>query len=261
MRLNIINTVDIDNNGISRKTKELLAAELENDNDIILTDENPDVVHVIGAWNANAAKTANDAIKRFISLVYTPLGSLSPWYNPASSHVKLASKASATVASGSMEQELLSGHDIKNLHLVPNAVTTTTTTAQEMASSYKTIYKEAMERTDVTLWNEVNRRIGLLKEKDEAIQEICKNILYAQYLYQRRNLPQTFLDKLSALMTASNYNEDTMAEVLKLIKLDVFTQHLEYVMMEKSGLTEGFMPIIYKKDKVSEKMLDLVTNY
>lgn len=62
-------------------------------------------------------------------------------------------------------------------------------------------------------------------------------------------------------MTASNYNEDTMAEVLKLIKLDVFTQHLEYVMMEKSGLTEGFMPIIYKKDKVSEKMLDLVTNY
>lgn len=261
MRLRILNTPDIDNNGISQKTKETLVAELAKDDSIILTDENPDVVHIIGAWNASSASVANDAIKRFIALVYTPLGTLSPWYKPASSHVRLSAKATATVASGTMEQKLLGERDNTNLHLILNAITTATTTAEEMASGYKAVYREATEKNDVTLWNEVNRRIGLLKEKDGAIQEICKNILYAQYLYRRRNIPHKFLGKLSTLMTGSNYNEDTMTEVLRLIKLDTFTQRLEYVMLEKSGLTEGFMPIIYKKDKVSEQMLDLVTDY
>ncbi len=261
MRLRILNTPDIDNNGISQKTKETLVAELKKDDSIILTDENPDVVHIIGPWNASSASVANDAIKRFIALVYTPLGTLSPWYKPASSHVRLSAKASATVASGTMEQKLLGERDNTNLHLILNAVTTATTTAEEMASGYKAVYREATEKNDVTLWNEVNRRVGMLKEKDGAIQEICKNILYAQYLYRRRNIPHKFLDKLSTLMTGSNYNEDTMTEVLRLIKLDTFTQRLEYVMLEKSGLTEGFMPIIYRKDKVSERMLDLVTDY
>lgn len=261
MRLKIVNTPDIDNNGISQKTKDMLVAAFAQDDSIVLTDENPDVLHVIGAWNASSAKTAADAVKRFVALVHTPLGSLSPWYRPTASYMKLSSRATATVASGRMEHELLSGQEMCNLCLVLNAVTTATTTPAEMASGYRETYREATEKNDVTLWNEVNRRIGLLKEKDTAIQEICKNILYAQYLYRRRNIPHKFLDKLSTLMTDSNYNEDTMTEVLRLIKLDVFAQHLEYVMMEKSGLTEGFMPIIYKKDKVSEKMLDLVTEY
>ena len=261
MRLKIISTVDTDNNAIFRKTKDALVAELEKDDSIILTDENPDIVHIIGAWNASSVKTANDAIKRYIALVYTPLGSLSPWYKPASSHVKLATKATATVASGAMEQELLSGQEKNNLHLILNAVTTATTTPEEMADGYKAIYKDAIETTDITLWNEVDRRIKMVNEQDKCILEICRNLLYAKYLYQRRNIPHKFLDKLVALMTDSNYNEDTMVEILKFIRLDVFTQHLEYVMMEKSGLTEGFMPIIYKQDKVSDKMLDLVTDY
>ncbi len=261
MRLRILNTPDIDNNGISQKTKEMLVAELTKDDSIIMTDENPDVVHIIGAWNASSASVASDAMKRFIALVYTPLGTLSPWYKPTSSYVRLSAKATAVVASGRMEQELLSEHDKNNLHVIPNAVTTATTTAEDMAFGYKAVYREAMEKNDVTLWNEVNHRIGLLKEKDGAIQEICKNLLYAQYLYHRKNIPHKFLNKLSALMTDSNYNEDTMTEVLRLIKLDTFTRHLEYVMMEKSELTEGFMPIIYRKDKVSERMLDLVTDY
>ncbi len=130
-----------------------------------------------------------------------------------------------------------------------------------MATQYKEVYKEAYEKTDANLWEEVNKRIEMLKETDASILEISRNLLYAQYLYQRGNIPQKFLDTLTALMTASNYNEDTMTEVLKLIQLDVFTQHLEYVMMEKSGLTEGFMPIIFKKDNTSVKMLDIVTDY
>ncbi len=261
MRLRIISNTDIDGNNLYLKTKEMLTDEIGKDNGFILTDENPDVVHIIGAWDSHAIKIANDAIKRHIALVYTPDGALSPWYKPTSSHVKLSFKASATISSGTMEQELLSGQDNRKLHLILNAVTTATTTAEEMATQYKEVYKKAFDDTDEALWEEVNKRIGMLKEKDESILEISHNLLYAQYLSIRGNIPQKFLDKLSALMTTSNYDEDTMTEVLKLINIDVFTQHLEYVMMEKSGLTEGFMPIIYKKDSTSEKMLDIVTNY
>ncbi len=261
MRLRIIDTTDIDGSSLYLKTKETLLSEMSKDDKYILTDENPDVVHVIGAWDSKSVKIASDAIKRHIALVYTPAGSLSPWYKPISAHVKLSFKASATIASGAMEQELLSGQDSRNLHLILNAVTTATTTAEEMATQYKEVYKEAYEKTDAKLWEEVNKRIEMLKETDASILEISRNLLYAQYLYQRGNIPQKFLDTLTALMTASNYNEDTMTEVLKLIQLDVFTQHLEYVMMEKSGLTEGFMPIIFKKDNTSVKMLDIVTDY
>lgn len=261
MRLKILSTVDIDRNDLSVKTKDMLAAELEKDSSVILTDENPDVVHIIGAWDSESMKIAHDSIKKYIALVYTPLGSLSPWYKPASSFVKLSSKVTATVSSGVMEHELLSGQEKRNLHLILNAVTTATTSAEEMASAYKIVYKEAIEKTDKALWAEVDRKIDMLSEKDEAILKICRNLLYAQYLYNRKNIPNKFINSLSALMTESNYNEDNMIEMLKLINLNVFTQHLEYVMMQKSTLTEGFMPIIYKKDKVSETMLELVTDY
>lgn len=261
MRLRILSNTDIDGNGLYLKTKETLVSEIGKDDGFILTDENPDVVHIIGAWDNHAVKIANDAIKRHIAWVYTPAGALSPWYKPTSSHSKLSFKASATISSGAMEQELLSGQDSRKLHLILNAVTTATTTQEEMATQYKEVYKLAFDNTDEALWEEVNKRIGMLKEKDESILEISRNLLYAQYLSVRGNIPQKFLNKLSALMTDSNYNEDTMAEVLKLINIDIFTQHLEYVMMEKSELTEGFMPIIYKKDSTSEKMISIVTDY
>lgn len=261
MRLKIINTVDLDNNNICVMTREMLVAEYEKDSNIIITDENPDVVHIIGAWTPSAKKIANDALRRYITLLYTPLGSLSPWYKPTTYNVKLSSKATALIASGEMEKELLGGHEMKNLYLILNAVTTATTTASTMAEEYKVLYKESAERTDISLWDEVNRKISMLKEKDESILEICKNLLYAQYLYQRRRISHQFLNNLAALMTRSNYDEDKMEEVLKLINLHTFTQHLEYVMKEKSSLTEGFMPIFWKKDKVSEKMIELVTDY
>jgi hypothetical protein len=261
MRLKIFNTPDIESNGLSHKTKEMLATEIEKDSSVIMTDENPEVIHIIGAWDTTSVKIANDAIKKHIALVFTPLGSLSPWYKPSSSFVKLSSKATAMVSSGVMEHELLSGQEKKNLHLILNAVTTATTTAEEMASAYKIVYKEAIEETDAALWKEIDRKIGMLNEKDEAILLICRHLLYAQYMYKRQNIPHKFINNLAVLMTNSNYNEDDMIEMLKLINLNVFTQHLEYVMMEKSALTEGFMPIIYKKDKVSEKMIELVTDY
>jgi len=261
MRLNLIQTLDIDGNGIHTLTHDMLASELEGTDGITITDVNPDVVHFIGAWNANAVKAATDAMKKYISIVHTPLGFLSPWYKPASAHVRLSSKATALIASGNMEFELLGGKEKTNLHLISNAVTTATTTPQDMASHYRQIYKDAIEKNEAQLWTEVARKIELLSEKDEAIIEICKNLLYAQYLYQRQSIPLMFLKRLSALMTRSNYDEDRMEEMLRLINLHTFTQHIEYVMMEKAELTEGFMPVMMKKDKTSEKMTSFVTDY
>ncbi|MDO4195067.1 MAG: hypothetical protein Q4D33_02825, partial [Prevotellaceae bacterium] len=83
----------------------------------------------------------------------------------------------------------------------------------------------------------------------------------AQYLVQRKNLPQIFLNQLADVMERSDYDEDKLAGVLKLIKLYQFTQNIEHVMMTTANLGEGYMPVPYKEDKASKAMLDMITDY
>ena len=261
MRIRIVKAADPYNDGIAEKTYKALTNELRKIEGVELTEENPDIIHIVGTWNTTTTKIANDAYKRHIALAHTPLGSLSPWYKPTAASLKQSSNATRLVATGTMELEILNVKRKTHLCMILNCVTTALTNAEKMAEQHLILYKEATEETDKKLWEEVVKKIELLNEADESIVEICKNLMYAQYLHQRGNIPQKFIDNLSKLMTVSNYDEDHLSDVLKLINLYSFTQRLEYVMQEDSTLTEGFMPVPMREDAAAKEMLKLITNY
>lgn len=261
MRIRLFLGADLDNNKIPERTLQLLRSELEKDKSIVLTDQNPDVIHFIGAWNSASQGIAKDAHTKYIATIHTPLASLSPWQKPSSTHVKLTSKCTFIIASGLMEKELLDEGSRTNLQLIPNAITTKTTSKETMVDEYKKVYSDAITTTDSTLWTDIEHQVSMIRESDEAILNICKNLLYAQCMYIRKNIPQSFLNKMSECLYKSDYDEDRLGEVLKLIKLYVFTQRLEYLMQETAGLTEGFMPLPMKEDKAAKAMQEFITNY
>jgi len=261
MRIRLFLGADLDNNKIPEKTLEVLKAELEKDSSIVLTDENPDLIHFIGAWNSASLGIAKDAKAKYIATVHTPLGSLSPWQRPSAAYVKQTSRCTFIVASGQMEKELLDDGSRTHLGLISDSVLTNLTTPEKMVSEYIDVYKNAIKTTDENLWKDVEHKVSMIRESDEVILNICKNLLYAQYLTQRKNIPLVFLKSLSELLIKSDFNEDRLGEVLKLIKLYIFTQRLEFLMQEKTELTEGFMPVPMKEDKVAKAMQGLITEY
>lgn len=261
MRIRLVQAAETDNTGIAGLTIEMLRSELEKDSSIVLTDTNPDVIHIIGGWDNSSRAIAKDACTRFIAFVHTPLSSLTPWQKPTTSSKKMTASATAVVASGQMEYELLNDDSINRLKLILNAVITATTSTNKMVEQYMTVYNEAVKKQDEALWAEVKGKVSLLKIEDPTIVTLCERILYAHYLYQRQSIPQSYIDDLSVLMTKSDYDEGKMGEVLKLIHLDLFTQQLEFVMKSKSTLTDGFMPIPCKEDKTSQQMLNIITDY
>ncbi len=261
MRVHLICGIDLCNNALVTKTYNVLADQLSREKTVVLAEENPDIVHVVGAWSTPAIAIVKKSIKRHIPFVHTPLGSLSPWNKPTISQQKLSSMAQTIVASGVMEQRLLSKQGNNLLQLIFNPVTTKTTTPSEMAYAYMAIYERNIKANDTLLWENINDKIALLNEDDDKIIEICRYLLYAQYLYEKNNIPKPFLQTLTALFVNSDYNEDDFTEVLKLIRLYEFTRSLEYVMQEETALTEGFMPIPMNNDKGAKEMLKTVTNY
>lgn len=261
MRIRVVTASDPANDGIARKTSDQLAKEIEHSPTAVLTAENPDVIHIIGAWDTPSTSIAKEATRKSIAVVHTPLGSLSPWYKPATIHMKLSAGLQAVVASGMMEQELLDDATGGNLRLILNCVTTNTTTPSEMASAYLSVYEEATASTTGSIWKAIDSKMSLIGETDESIIAICRELLYAQYLHKRNNIPRRFIDSLSELMTKSDYDEDHMADLLKLLSLYDFTQRLEYAMQEKSTLTEGFMPIPPLDDKGAKDMVNYITDY
>ncbi len=261
MRIRIVKASDICKDGIAEKTCQALAEEFGRDSSITLTDENPDVIHIVGAWDASSMSIANDAAAKFIAWMHTPLGSLSPWHKPSNNQLKLSGSAPKVIASGTMEKELLQDTCKENLKIILNAVTTNTTSMRDMAASYLAVYQEVCKSMAFTLQKHLSCLMKPLLLDDENITFILHEFIYAQYLYKKGNLPKLFLDSLAQQMTQRNYDENRMAELFKQMGIYEFSQRLEYVMQEQSSLTEGFMPVPMLCDKEAKNMTKLITNY
>ncbi len=261
MRVNIICGDDPCKDKIAQTMCSLLTDYLSREEDVLLAEDNPDILHFVGAWSASTTALAKRAIKCRVPFVYTPLGSLSPWHKPTMSQLKLSAAAQTIVASGVMEQTLLSKQGMEHVVLIPNCVTTNTTTLSAMASAYSATYERDVNGGERSVWTEIDDKVRLLNESDENIVSLCRSLLYAQYLYDKRCIPKDFLLSLTNRLKNSDYDEEHFADVLHLISLYDFTQRLEYVLQEQAALTEGFMPIPMNSDKKAKEMLKAVTDY
>lgn len=99
--------------------------------------------------------------------------------------------------------------------------------------------------------------------KAEAIADQTKDAIITQIMQIRsrmphKNIPQKYLDDLHTLLYADNYDEDAINKELANLKLSSYAASVFQAMKEKTGLTEGFMPLPAKKGWKSKKILKYI---
>ena len=101
------------------------------------------------------------------------------------------------------------------------------------------------------------------QQKAEAIAAQTKQAIIAQIMQIKsrmphQNIPQKYLDDLHTLLYADDYDEDAIKQELAEKKLSSYAASVFQTMTDKTGLTEGFMPIPAKKGRKSKEILKFV---
>ena len=101
------------------------------------------------------------------------------------------------------------------------------------------------------------------KRKAEAIaaktdEPIIAQIMQIKSRMPHRNIPQKYIDDLHTLLYADNYDEDAIHAELTKQKLDMYAAAVFDAMTEKTGLTEGFMPLPARKGRKSRQILKYI---
>lgn len=220
-----------------------------------------DIVMILGAWTMKGARIASKARQMGIPYIVCPLGDISE-RNRKNPHIKRClqtaiyqkaaiRQADLLIATTPMEKAYLDKLDW-NKH---------TTLIRYFGYSHLT--SESAMTDD---WNEANRSTlaDFEQNKAEAIAQQTKDAIIAQIMQiqsrmPHKNIPQKYLDDLHTLLYADNYDEDAIKEELNKLKLSHYAASVFQAMTEKTGLTEGFMPIPAQKGSKSKEILKYVT--
>ena len=212
-----------------------------------LRQQHPDIIHIIG-WDADATqKLTAHADALHIPYVVTPLGAFLPWRR-----CKWRAFPDTTlVASSKIEHDHLRDHvQSERLRLVSSPVSTTAITAQEYATEMMDAYEQAIRLHDEAIRTDIGKRIQQMDDIGKDMADILQEALYIGYLHQRGGVTQASLDHLSYTMIHADYDEALMAERLEQLRFTSFFAQLETLLAEQSTLTEGFMPIESKPNKL-----------
>ena len=219
-----------------------------------------DIVMILGAWTMKGAQLAKKSRKMGIPYIVCPLGDISE-RNRKNPFVKrslqslmyqksMYRKANLVIATSPLEKSYLErlGWN-KNVTLV-----------RYFAYSHLTTEQGTMED-----WNKANTSTlaDYEQKKAEAIaaqtqDAIITQVMQIQSRMAHQNIPQSYLDKLHALLYADDYDEDAVNEELDKLKLTDYAASVFQAMTEKTGLTEGFMPTPAKKGRKSKEILKYV---
>ena len=196
-----------------------------------------DIVLVIGAWTWQGAQIAKKAKQMDIPYIVCPLGDISE-RNCKNPYLKR-----------SLQQSMYQ----KAMYAKANLIVATT----PMEKNY-------LEKKG---WN---KRIALIRyagyshlTNTEAIAAQTKQAIIAQIMQIKsrmphQNIPQKYLDDLHTLLYADDYDEDAIKQELAEKKLSSYAASVFQTMTDKTGLTEGFMPIPAKKGRKSKEILKFV---
>ena len=219
-----------------------------------------DIVMILGAWTMQGAQLAKKSRKMGIPYMVCPLGDISE-RNRKNPHLKrclqslvyqktMYQKADLVIATTPMEKNYLAqlGWN-KNIALIRYFGYSHLTSESAMLDS----------------WTDTNTSTlsGFEQHKAEMIAAQTKEPIIAQILQIKsrmphQNIPQNYLDTLHTLLYADNYDEDAINEELQALKLSGYAAAVFQAMTEKTGLTEGFMPLPAKKSRKSKEILRYV---
>ena len=228
--------------------------------DISTTLADADIVMIFGAWTIKGAQLARKARKMDIPYIVCPLGDLSD-RNRKNPYLKrglqsllyqkaMYRNANLVIATTPMEKLNLEkqGYE-KNIQLI-------------RYFGYSHLTSEYSMKED---WDEAdaNTFADFEQHKSERIAEQTKDAIVAQIMQiesrmPHKNIPQKYLDDLHTLLYADDYDEDAIKEELSKLKLTHYAASVFQAMSEKTGLTEGFMPLPAKQGSKSKEILRYV---
>ena len=216
-----------------------------------------DIVLILGAWTMEGAQLARKSRKMGIPYIVCPLGDISErnYKNPKFKRSlqsffyqkTMYQKANLIIASTPMEKAYLAklGWN-KNISLIRyfgySHLTTEGATMEDWANANTT-----------TLDDFEHRKAEAIAAKTK--EAIVAQILQIQSRMPHKNIPQKYIDNLHTLLYADNYDEDAINKEFENLKLSSYAASVFQAMTDKTGLTEGFMPLPAKKGRKSKEIL------
>ncbi len=215
-----------------------------------------DIILLLGGWSYRQARIAARARHIGVPYIMIPFGDFSDWTrcHPLSSRflqrsfyqVNMARKSECLIATTPLEKEnLVSLAWNEDVRMVRYSAYTRMTNDQLMTDGIRIISKSVLQACEERLDKEF---AGM------SDSSICQQILRISKRMPHRNIPVSYLERLHTLLLADNYDEDALEEEMRKLRITDFAAALFHVMREQTGLTEGFMPIPYKKGKLANRI-------
>ena len=215
-----------------------------------------DIVLILGAWTMRGAQVARKSRQMGIPYIVCPLGDISERNrkNPQLKRSlqslvyqkKMYREANLLIATTPMEKtylEQLAWN--KRIFLIRYFAYSHLTSENVMAEEW---YQA--ETTTLSYFEQKKAEAIAAKTQDAIIAQIMQ----IQSRMPHQNIPQQYLDDLHLLLYADNYDEDALNQELEKLKLSDYAASVFQVMTEKTGLTEGFMPLPAKKSRLSKEI-------
>lgn len=242
---------------------------LQRYDEIELSHEFPDIVHVFGAWDASADKKLEQCHRLLIPTVFSSLGQLAPWHFPkhptptqvlqTSAQKQATRQASALIVWGRFEkQEMKKRKWNEQIHVIPNAVTTSMISPEAMAHETIRLYQEILDAHDQLTHQRIQEKLNIFPNDDSPEKEVCHVLLYLRYQYHRRNIKKQSLQELNDTLNSLEYDEDVLNDMLEQLNEEQFAARIMQVLSEDYKLTEGFMPLNPLDDKHTKRLREAV---
>lgn len=231
--------------------------------------EFPDIVHVFGSWDASAHKKLEQCHKLLIPTVFSSLGQLAPWHFPkcpsptqvlqTSAQKRATQQASALIVWGELEkQEMEKRKWNEQIHVIPNAVTTSMISPEEMAHETIKLYQEVLATHDQLTHQRIHEKLNTFPNDKSPEKEVCHSLLYLRYQYHRRNIKKQTLQELNDTLNSLEYDEDALNDMLEQLNEEQFAARIMQVLSEDYQLTEGFMPLDPLNDKQTQRIREAI---
>lgn len=241
----------------------ILQQHLQGYGEIEPSHEYPDIVHVFGSWDASAHKKLEQCHKLLIPTVFSSLGQLAPWHFPkcpsptqvlqTSAQKRATQQASALIVWGELEkQEMEKRKWNEQIHVIPNAVTTSMISPEEMAHETIKLYQEVLATHDQLTHQRIHEKLNTFPNDKSPEKEVCHSLLYLRYQYHRRNIKKQTLQELNDTLNSLEYDEDALNDMLEQLNEEQFAARIMQVLSEEFQLTEGFMPLDPLNDRQTQ---------